>query len=214
MSTPIPPCSRDADGTRAVRTTARARGWSTLGAVSALVATAVGAWLGRDISVWVVGSSSFWLGLMIWAVGGVVSGFVAWIGWRHWAPVAITLALAGSWAFVALDDSAARRDLTHHPQGWFEAHRADFDKAVRWGETGCCTNTYRSDLPDALQYLTVDGQVVGNPRELFFPQWQGIFGNAGGYWYSPDRPPSDSDEFSPSCLEPTDLGDGWWMCRM
>lgn len=109
------------------------------------------------------------------------------------------------------------------PRWWFATHRPFYEAAVSASVDS--SDYYGEPLPIPLRWLSADGNVSSQcavcdgggpdaPRALFFAQWFGIPDDAGGYAYSPDRRPAGMDMFGMACLDPVDLGDGWWMCGM
>lgn len=98
------------------------------------------------------------------------------------------------------------------PRGWFAVHRPLFAQALR---TDPGRDYDGARLPFAVSFLTADGR-VSQPRDgiRFFPQWIGTPDDAGGYLYSPGRPPVDVDLRGAPCTSPADLGGGWWMCGL
>ena len=179
-------------------------------------------WLcaGAMVGLWLAALVIVWSGLFVFvgtAFGMIVSG-VAWIGLlavvvvlgvvgrRRWLLItgaAVTVVLAAAtfnWAAVA-------------PRTWFEAHRSLYEHAAR--TTDVDDSYYGSSLPFVLRPLTSDAHVSKQGEMLFFPLWQGIPDDAGGYFYSPTgRSPAGRDMYGDLCSEPVDLGDGWWMCGM
>ncbi|MCL2543482.1 MAG: hypothetical protein FWE71_13640 [Nocardioidaceae bacterium] len=101
------------------------------------------------------------------------------------------------------------------PRAWFEVHRKAFEAGVHAMPP---SGADRSRLPIALMWLTVDGDTEGEEAgshiAWFFPQWEGMPDDAGGYFYSPDRSPDGLDMRGMICRAPIDLGSGWWMCGM
>jgi len=108
------------------------------------------------------------------------------------------------------------------PRWWFETHRPFYDAAVA---NPVDEREIGVSLPLYLRWLSVDGNAQlacvdgceGSDRatpNLFFPQWYGMHDDAGGYAYSPAREPQGMDMSGMLCQNPTDLGDGWWMCGM
>jgi hypothetical protein len=70
-------------------------------------------------------------------------------------------------------------------------------------------------LPASLAWTSADGNVSPSPGGVvFIPMWVGWRENAGGYIYSPAWKPQGYDMWGMPCLEPLDLGDGWWACGM
>jgi hypothetical protein len=70
-------------------------------------------------------------------------------------------------------------------------------------------------LPLRLAWTSANGKVdPSQDGAVFIPMWVGWRDNAGGYWYSPDSSPEYADMWGLQCLEPIDLGDGWWACGM
>ncbi|WP_109526539.1 MULTISPECIES: hypothetical protein [Nocardia] len=68
---------------------------------------------------------------------------------------------------------------------------------------------------DARTSRTLYSAPVGGTASIhFFPQWIGIPDGGGGYLYSPENSPAGVDLYGGPCVEPVDLGDGWWMCDL
>lgn len=96
------------------------------------------------------------------------------------------------------------------PRLWFESHRPFYalaaQSAVRSEEY------YGAPLPLHWRFLSATGSVSTVDGAQFFPLWLGIPDDAGGYFYSPDASPEGLDMYGMICVEPVDLGGGWWLC--
>lgn len=107
------------------------------------------------------------------------------------------------------------------PRSYFLIHRPFLELALTVDPGN---DLYGAKLPLPLQFLTSSGSVSSpradfdrEPSERsihFFPQWIGIPDGGGGYLYSPEGSPKGVDLYGDPCVEPVDLGDGWWMCDM
>lgn len=139
-----------------------------------------------------------WIGLLAAVIGlGVVSR-------RRWLAVAapiLTVLLAVltfNWSYAA-------------PASYLNAHQALFERAV---DRTDLTDSYATRLPFGLRPLAAGGKVQVQDGTIFFPQWLGVPDDAAGYFWSPDRSPKDLDMYGTLCLDPVDLGGGWWSCGM
>ncbi|KAB2811886.1 hypothetical protein F9L07_08585 [Pimelobacter simplex] len=157
-----------------------------------------------------------WLALGMWLVLTLTGMGLAGWAWRSWRRAvaalgaALLLATLGAWS---MQTTLPRLGVVRDHEAWFEAHRADFVTAASRG-SGVDAAT-GSRLPDDLRYLSIDGRVSRTDgNALFFAQWTAIPDDAGGFWFSPERPPSDFDMYGMLCTNPVDLGDGWWSCGM
>ncbi|MDO9456926.1 hypothetical protein [Nocardioides sp.] len=136
----------------------------------------------------------------------VSAGFVlGLVGGRRWVTATttgLTVVLAAgllNWCSVA-------------PEAWFDSHRSLYEQAVEDLEPD---NSYDGALlPMLWRPLSVTGRVQARGSMLFFPQWQGIPDDAGGYFHAPDGSPAGTDMSGMICQDPVALGDDWWMCGM
>jgi hypothetical protein len=181
----------------------RARlGWALAG-VAVLWAAAFG--LTLLPLPWVGARVGLALALVSWSCILLVVVLLGRLSRRRWVTVtstALTVVLAAvllNWSSVA---SAA----------WFETRRALFDHAARTVETD--DSYYGVELPVLLRPLSASGRVRRDESGLFFPQWLGIPDDAGGYFYAPGRAPEGAEMYGTLCLDPSDLGGGWWVCGM
>src|SRR5882757_4285311 len=167
----------------------------------------------------------FWIGLACWLVG------LEWHWWRPWLGLvdglvgmfATALYVLGFAAVVAAVVNGRRWGLlltlvpalvvvmavvnsvwVVAPRMWFNAHRALFDAALV-GDV----------LPVPLRFLTEEGRVETDGTTKYYPQRLGLPDDTGGYMYSPDASPLDSDLYGGIyCQSPIPLGNDWWMCGM
>ncbi|MCW2557219.1 MAG: hypothetical protein JWP55_1183, partial [Mycobacterium sp.] len=61
-------------------------------------------------------------------------------------------------------------------------------------------------LPTPLRFLTEEGRVETDGTTRYFPQRLGLPDDTGGYMYSPDASPLDSDLYGIFCRSPIPLG--------
>jgi hypothetical protein len=159
------------------------------------------------VSPWFVGSP-FGMGVagIAWlGVAGLTAILGGLLGGRWWLAVGgvvVTMLLA-----VPLYNWSAAA-----PAAYFEVHRPLYERAARTAQTD--DSVAFVDLPFALRPLSAMGSVRDQGGMMFFPQWYGFADNAGGYFYAPERSPEGSDMHGQICVDPRDLGDGWWACGM
>ena len=137
---------------------------------------------------------------VLWATVALATALFAWrAGWTRGIPVTVLVVvavLAGfNWSVLA-------------PRLWFETHRPLYDLTTNDAVGG---GYYGTSL-GWLRPLTVSGNASRTETGLFYPQWIGIPDDAGGYLWSPSGSPAGVDLYGTICIDPVDLGDGWWLC--
>jgi len=163
----------------------------------------VALWASPTIVVWFV---AFALGVVGWVLG---AESLRAANSRWWWRVAANVGCLA--ALVAVVAGPTMATTTR-----FDILRPGLEKVASWD--GVAENKGTSmyvHLPLALAWTASRGMVT--PSEggvVFIPMWSGWRENAGGYWYSPDRSPEWADMWGMQCLQPLDLGGGWWACGM
>lgn len=136
----------------------------------------------------------------LWAGVAFFTARLAWrAGWTRGVSVTVLVVLAViagfNWSVLA-------------PRAWFETHRALYDLTTNDAMGG---DYYGTSL-GWLRPLTASGNASRTETDLFYPQWIGIPDDAGGYLWSPSASPAGVDLYGTICVDPVDLGGGWWLC--
>lgn len=163
----------------------------------------VSLWASPRFLVWVL---AFALGVVGWvlAAASLHTTRTRW-WWRVTSDVGCLAAL------VAVVAGPTMSTMTR-----FEILRPGLEKVASWDVVaeGKDTSMY-VHLPLVLTWTASRGMVTpSDGGVVFIPMWSGWRENAGGYWYSPDHSPEYGDMWGNPCLDPIDLGDGWWACGM
>jgi hypothetical protein len=153
----------------------------------------------------------------LWILDLLVIPFMALLYAFGFGAVVVAIVLARRWALAPVAAGLVVLTVLVNPmwrlapRTWFMVHRPLFNMAL---ETDPGREYIGNELPPTLQFLTADGRVSEGNGNRFFAQWFGIPDDAGGYIYNPRQSPKGADLFGSMCIDPVDLGGGWWMCGL
>jgi len=102
---------------------------------------------------------------------------------------------------------------------YFQAHRDEFAALAEHFDSPAFTEDpeareyYGAALPPLLALVSSDGRASYDGAATFVPVWQGIPGDAGGFFYSRTSP-QDYDMYGLICDQPEQVAENWWACGM